>query len=327
MRDVSRPKFPILQVFGSVAFIDDDVDFLDSASWQVKMLHVSFHSVRSTLEPVLDRCAQALDWERNCFLELARAQPDFVDRDPVVLGLQYLHDPRRLDVVGLLVADYAMPGEDGLQLCGRYALPGMQRMLLTGYASEKDAVQGFNSRLIEHYIPKHVPWADKPLEPVLQSQLAYSCVARSAPLEHCLSDDLKQALADPVVVSSLRSLLAQQEVVEYIFLGNPQGLLCATRHGSPLWIQVETHETLGDLAEILQGEPESWSDEVLARVKAGETLVNSEVARRLDLPAVELPAQVLRAAPLVVAAAFSLAALPESLHPVRLPRTARPNVE
>jgi CheY-like chemotaxis protein len=65
-----------------------------------------------------------------------------------------LNDHNRFAEPSVLVVDYSMPSMSGLDLCSQITNPNVKKVLLTGVADEKIAINALNTELIDFYISK-----------------------------------------------------------------------------------------------------------------------------------------------------------------------------
>lgn len=65
-----------------------------------------------------------------------------------------LSDHNRFAEPSVLVVDYSMPSMNGLDLCSQITNPNVKKVLLTGVADEKIAIDALNTELIDFYISK-----------------------------------------------------------------------------------------------------------------------------------------------------------------------------
>lgn len=120
-----------------------------------------------------------------------------VDDEPMVVGalrgLLELETPYRVlgfttpaealqaldsEPVHLLVADYMMPGIDGVTLLrqARERAPETTRVLLTGYADQRSAIRAINEASLYHYLEK--PWNNDHLRLVVRNAVERSVLVR-----------------------------------------------------------------------------------------------------------------------------------------------------
>ena len=84
-----------------------------------------------------------------CFFQ----EGNLIRLDLNVLEQEIKHIDRFKRISAMLV-NYAMPTMNGLEFCAQLTDRDVRRVLLTGVADEKTAVQAFDAGLIDHYLPK-----------------------------------------------------------------------------------------------------------------------------------------------------------------------------
>lgn len=164
------------------------------------------------------------------------------------------HEPRRHDEIALVIADYSMPEGDGLTLCRALLNYPCRRILLTGAADERLAVEAFNERLIHQFLRK----ADR-LADVLPRMVAVQQHAYFRELTRPLAEGLQQRLGafehDPAVAEAVLALFAEADVAEYYLCTEPGGYLVRTARGQWRFLLVQSNEERESTLEILQSMP------------------------------------------------------------------------
>jgi CheY-like chemotaxis protein len=326
---------PLLRTSGRFAFVDDDEHYLAALQRSLPSdIAASFFVAPRdlpALEEALTRTSLLRIKERADLINIVRAQQgDEPGSDlPTAQGgsvaervLRYFADPERLEDYFGLFSDYAMPAEDGVMLCARHRLPGLQRTLLTGIAGESTAIQAFNAGAIENYLPKHEPAFGVRLLEQFAWQTAASGARRGELLGATISPTLQALLASRPVVASLRKLLAHYGVAQYMVLGAPQGAVGITTGGKALWLQLETAMSFPELVEILQ--EYQWSAAVAKRVAHHQTIVSEAFMAQLGKRACEQDAVVLSQEPLLCTSVFQIGNLPPDLSPHVRPSPVAP---
>lgn len=312
MADLSE-FLPLLCTAARVAFIDDDPHYVESLQFAMpKAVRGTFHRSPLTLNPELARSRVALERERAAFVEIASGVQDEIDGVPR-RALAYFANRERLDTTVVLVSDFAMPMEDGVSLCARHAIPGLQRVLLTGIADTDVAVKAFNARHIEAYLPKHTGQLLQRVGEEVDALFKASGAQRGFVLDAALSPSFKAALTRPEVRRAVLDLLAGLEAAEYMVLGEPQGILGVRADGRAVWVQIEDESSCASTVEILADS--KWPQESLERVRQRESVVDVDWSRALNRQATEQPCRVLSAWPFLGAAVFELVDLPAELTP------------
>lgn len=155
-----RSVIPTCYFPSTVYFVDDSRDFLLNFTLQLNDL-IAFQLHDSPYK-ALDKLSKLKQPSSNlckrCFQDYLDASGCPITNHTVNLDISSLHweiyNPKRFNEVSVVVADYAMPGMNGLEFCKQLENNPIKRILLTGKADEKTAVQAFNEGIIDLFIQK-----------------------------------------------------------------------------------------------------------------------------------------------------------------------------
>jgi CheY-like chemotaxis protein len=273
--------FPLFHCPGSLAFLDDDPDYLQMLGlmlpddWNVRL----FLRADDCLAQLLEEPAS---WEADVW-----AQQQVIDRwrqgatplVPQVLRYWAEHGHARYALTHACVADYSMPDVDGLQVLAALGdWPGL-RMLLTGQADEQIAVEAFNRALIDQFLPKQAPDVSDRLNDVLRGMPSNANTRCSQIWRSTLTPVQNAQLRVPQVEQALRQLVARQGFVEYVVLGDPFGLLGRTADGAVSWLQLEPADGLEELESL--AESVGADEATLAEIRYGRQLIDLELGQAL----------------------------------------------
>ncbi|MRD49377.1 hypothetical protein GHT07_19040 [Caenimonas koreensis DSM 17982] len=321
-----------LRVNSGLAFIDDDAHYLETLRLVLAKYSPSivFFDHPAPLDAILEKNAQLLEHERTTLHAIAVAQDPEQDGSAAALALKYFASPWRLEIIGVLVADYDMPVEAGDIFCDRHTTIGLQRVLLTGKADEGQAINAFNRRRIDHFLGKNVEEKTLdangkstlvPMLAILRRELdrhqELSAERRGEPLLPVLSRATLEILQSPAVAAEVVKVMDELQIREYMTIGLPQGIFGLSRDKRTYWIQIETAESRVSQLEQLEGS--GWSAEVIERVSSGATTLNSALMSQLNLAASEVPLRVLSDSPYLAVGVSLLDGLPTELSPVFWP--------
>lgn len=303
----------MLRAPARIAFIDDDPMVLETMVLALpQRFSATFHLHPASLNALLGTSRAQLQQEQAALVGIAQAQVD-AHHNAVEKALLYFAEPSRFETVGVLVSDYAMPAEDGVSLCKRHGTKGLQRVLLTGVADNEKAIEAFNAGAIDAYFPKHSPNIRERLIAALDAQIRQSAASRGAVLEQALPAAVLDQLRLSHVETALSDLLSKHDIVEYLFLGAPLGLIGVTSAGQVIWVQIEDEESLASLIEGLRAAGHSEAE--IQRVADKQELVNLDIMARLDCHASTAKTHTLVASPFLGAAVFALDHIPPDLKP------------
>ena len=219
------------------------------------------------LPSLADRCFSAQEYSSR---QLFRLDIDMIEEEINIV--------RRFNRLSVAIVDYSMPTLNGLEFCARIKDPHVGRVLLTGVADEKMAVEAFNAGIIDRFISKSHPQAsDHIREFSLEMQDAYFR-SQTDQLRRTLSLTGPVFLDDPGVAHWVRRLMLRKNFCEYYMESSPPGLLLLKPTGTIAQLVVLTETECDQQADYAQryGAPA----EIIARLRK-----RSHIGFFLDDPA------------------------------------------
>jgi len=300
----------------TICLVDDNESFLRSLSlemprtWACQTFTdptaaLEYLNAAPVLSPLVDRCFK---------LDPPRESEALIRLD---LGLieQEINQPGRFRRVSVVVADFAMPSMNGLELCRNIADPYIKKVMLTGVADEKLAVEAFNAGLINRFVPKHGTAATTVTRNYiaeLQQEYFTQYIAR---LRNTLAIDPPGLLVDPAIARWVEDLMHAERLVEYYLGDDPPGFMMLRSDGSMLRVLilnaddmaaqlafVRRHHAPGEVVDAIAGcrsaglftgdspanyfgpEPYPWHDNLVALQKV-EGAVDWFIGIMHDAPA------------------------------------------
>lgn len=183
-----------------------------------------------------------------------------------------VHNEHRFEQVSVVVVDYEMPGIDGLKFCRSIQDPAVKKILLTGKADEKIAVQAFNEGIIDRFITKQDPNAAVVLnETIAEMQRAYfHYVARM--LHEALRLDRPAFLYDILFAKRFQEICEELDIVEYYLYGEPNGMLLVDSGGGSYHLIIKTDKAMLNHYEVAYAQ--AAPDDLLAALKGGRMVPN-----------------------------------------------------
>lgn len=144
----------------TVLFVDDNRDFLLNFVLQLDegLAYRIFDNPRHALDYIHNKHCELDLISQHCIPEVQPAKNRRYQQHGNRLDLSAIHaevyNPYRFSEISVVVVDYAMPGIDGLEFCRMIENTNVKKILLTGQADEKLAIQAFNEGVIHRYIKK-----------------------------------------------------------------------------------------------------------------------------------------------------------------------------
>lgn len=302
--------FPLISIPKRVVYVDDKGSFLEVLRKTMPRHHAR-EFISSPLDAVERLSMEGMYW-RDLERLLSVAETEGNERTGFATRLieSYFGNWSRFHLTSVLIVDYAMPGLSGLELIKKLsAWPG-RRILLTGEADAQVAISAFNAGLIQKFIPKSTPNLYRALTSGYEEMHQTVCEHLGHLIRPTLTPEQRDILHRPAVVEGLRQKVEDLDWSEYVLIARPFGLL-GMRHDGPLqWLQLETRESLGSLAEILTADGFAQLD--IRQVQDGHFLANAELHQELALPGQPqlADAELIAEGPDLYAAVFDLANLP-----------------
>ncbi|MDB5875405.1 MAG: putative response regulator, atypical CheY [Ramlibacter sp.] len=285
-------NFSLFHRPGTVVFLDDDPDYLEMLAlvlprhWHVKLFTRPADCINYLQQEPPFWEADA--WNQQQMIEQWREGKALI---PQILDYWSKYT-ERYALARVCVVDYSMPSMDGLETLSELVdWPG-SRVLLTGQADEQIAVRAFNRGLIDQFIPKQSPDIAGTLVGAVEHLLS-TPNARHAQIWRVTLTPQQNALLRMPSIGRDLAAFAAQHWVEHVAVGSPFGVLGMDATGHASWLQLETREGLGALAELaeLEGVPPAAVEEI----RAGRSLANLELRQALMLKS---PVQLVAAFPL-----------------------------
>jgi CheY-like chemotaxis protein len=210
----------------SVVFVDDSADFLSGLQGVFRDRELN----RFFTEP-----AAALDFMRSQNRGVPQARIAGADYSQVekgganAFGRDALIDDTRFEEVAAVVVDYEMPNLDGIRFLSSITDAACTRILLTGAAGDRQAVNAFNAGLIDFYLRKSDAAMPEKLAAVLAKAKKKHCQLRGCIGVH----DVGATYCDPRVVQLLDDWVETGRCVEYYWRPEQNAVLMFDAQGVP----------------------------------------------------------------------------------------------
>lgn len=138
---------------------------------------------------------------------------------------------RRFNRLSVVIVDYSMPTLNGLEFCEQVRDPHVGKVLLTGVADEKMAVEAFNAGIIDRFISKSHPLASEHISEYSRDMQHAYFRAQTEQMRKTLALAGPVFLDDEAVTDWVRRLLRRKNFCEYYMVSEPPGLLLVTPAG------------------------------------------------------------------------------------------------
>lgn len=251
----------------TVIFVDDSRVFLENLSIQLDP-NLAFQLYESPVNALMTlNGANSLTALAERFFSRHPHSDDMLMSHHVIdVNLDKVHrqvyNEFRFEQVSVAVVDYDMPSMDGLEFCRLIKNPAIKKILLTGKADEKIAVQAFNQGIIDRFILKQ----DKDVTTTLNQAIFELQHDYFRQTERMLADALaigKHAfLHDALFAAKFREICEELQIVEFYLCNEPDSILMLNAEGAATLLLVSNDESLQSQYEIAceQGAPQEMLD-------------------------------------------------------------------
>jgi CheY-like chemotaxis protein len=246
---------PIYQHPTMTVLVDDSASFLHSLRFQLgpAFPSIGFSDTSAAIAWLREHCAvpAALSTLLSPSVDTYTLSPQAYN---IALHVEQVsgirHQAQRFLTPSVLVVDYAMPGMDGLQFCEAIRDLPCRKILLTGVADERVAIDAFNRGLIDRYVRKSDAHALDRLEADLTQLQEAFFLAQSESLRMLLALHDYSFVNDPAICALVRELGARHRIVEHYLFKSPPGFLMYDRDARPWLLAVETEQSMTAQFEI-----------------------------------------------------------------------------
>ncbi|HEU4853153.1 MAG TPA: response regulator [Telluria sp.] len=248
-------SLPIYQHPSLTVLVDDSDSFLRSLSFQLDptLASVGFHDTRAALSWLREH-SRGANWQHAPLSASFDTNTRSLEQCSVAIDIDQIHrisfQPERFHTPSVLVVDYSMPQMNGIDFCKEIAGLPCKKILFTGAADEKIAVEAFNRGLIDRFIKKSDDDALERLEADIQTLQQEYFADQSGPLRELLALNGYGFVFDDAFAELVRDISAPLRVVEHYLFPNPGGLLMFDAEGRASLMVVETDASMQAHVEV-----------------------------------------------------------------------------
>ena len=174
--------------------------------------------------------------------------------EKVYINLNKLHEiiynKNRFSRISIVIVDYDMPEMNGLEFCQQIASTEIKKILFTGKADEKLAVEAFNDGLIDRYIKKGSPNAGPKLNNSIRDLQVEYFDDLTQKIHLAIANNATPFLGDRGFKAMFQDLAEKHRCVEYYISEQPQGFIMLDSNGNSGFLFVQSKDILATHYEI-----------------------------------------------------------------------------
>lgn len=282
---MNNHSIPACYFPSTALFLDDNRDFLLNFVLQLDE-HVAYR--------IFDNPGRALEYiqQKSGKLETLNTK----ESSNVYSIQQEAYNPNRFTEVSVVVVDYAMPGMNGLEFSRQIDNPNIKKILLTGQADEKLAIEAFNEGLIQRYIRKSESNASELItKSIYELQMQYFQSLSDGILRKVSAAE-PYCLQDKAFVEFFKALLQEHGIVEYYLADESGSFLLLDDDANASFLLVKSEAELQVLAAMASSQgadmkmlaPLTQGDKIPALWQAKNNGFNWEESVKHLIPATRL---------------------------------------
>lgn len=238
----------------TILWVDDDKLFLRAASELFRPIFTiqSFNNPHECVTQFKNYRPQQFsllqsDTNNECYETKNHAPVDF---DVTSLYDYLKHNPARVNEISIMVADYHMPNMTGLELCEQLKEFPFKKILLTGEASQVDAIAAFNANIIDRFVRKDSPSLASELQQYVSTLSRQYFRERSRSLITHLEVDSPLPLTDPVFIDFFEKKCMELDVKEYCLIDKNGSFLLVNGNNEKFNLVIHTERTLNSFIKL-----------------------------------------------------------------------------
>ncbi len=246
---------PIFYFPSTIAWIDDDRLFLKAAA----KIFCTDHTVKTFNNPL--ECKKYFNNQSSQLSETSFLRGyneheyyDTANHALVNCDVPALHelqkDPHKNKLISVLIADYNMPGMNGIELCQQLKNTPIKKILLTGEPELCNVIAAFNDNIIDRFIRKDSPTLTEEIQNHIYTLThEYFCSFTRGILTH-LEVDYRLPLSDPIFVKFFQQWCDRYEINEYYLIDKHGSLMGKSKQGTFFYLILHTDRSLKAFTEL-----------------------------------------------------------------------------
>ncbi|MDR0678398.1 MAG: hypothetical protein LBF44_02575 [Holosporaceae bacterium] len=238
----------------TVVLVDDSASFLDSLMEVISIPNVTFKKFNKPSE-ALKYINDVSGVNRLDCSDLAiGGEEGTSDWKSILLNINCLHREiysfDRFSRISTIVVDYSMPEMNGIELCSGINDKSIQKVLLTGVADEKIAIEAFNGGHINRFVKKGVDSFETETVENINKSIYQYFKTHTDDISRHLSVYDKTHLKDPIFANFFFNTCLSRTYVEYYMLDTLGGYLFLNSKGQPSLLSVLTEYEISRIVDI-----------------------------------------------------------------------------
>lgn len=163
---------------------------------------------------------------------------------------ELINHPKRQKETSVIIVDYNMPGINGIELCRKLKSLPLKKILLTGEANDRLAIDAFNEGIIDCFIRKDSPSLADDLHCHLTILTQHYFETITTQLLKHLETDHPLPASDPVFITFFKEWCQAHRIKEYFIIDQNANFVLLNDNNEESFFITHTDRTLRNFIEL-----------------------------------------------------------------------------
>jgi CheY-like chemotaxis protein len=235
----------------TVIIVDDNQTFLDNLP-----SNLSDRSLYTLFDTPLEALKFLQEHQNNLptpedFYELT---DDFSTGIPLHVNIPKIHarlyDTKRFNTPTVLIVDHDMPGMNGIEFCRKLRDYPIKKIMLTGVADDKLAIQAFNDGIINKFILKDDPAVFEAIDKAIHDLQHDYFASLSELIIKNITTSTFSLLQDKIFQNFFSNFLEKNKISEFYLTDTIGSFLLLNKQGNVIRLAVQSDEQVENYLEV-----------------------------------------------------------------------------
>lgn len=238
----------------TVVLIDDSKSFLDTLVETFCFNNTIFKKFSNPIDAIefINSTANTNKLDVSDIISIGEESTS--DWQSLMVSVNRLHreiyNPERFSRISTVIADYAMPAMNGVDLCSHIKDKSIQKILLTGVADERIAINAFNEGCINQFIKKGANNFEDDVQACINRCVCQYFNLYTEDLSKHLSANDRAHLKDPIFANFFFNTCLNKTFVEYYMLDNFGSYMFLNQKGQASLLSVLTEYEIQRIIDV-----------------------------------------------------------------------------
>jgi len=233
----------------SLILVDDNKKFLQSLRLGLSDYSCYFYE---NPKEALDFLNNSYKFEPFINRSLLSEEDNHLEQPIVGLNIKKIHheiyNSNRYQEISVLLADYSMPYINGTEFCKEIQSKYLQKVMLTGEASNELAIVAFNGGVIDKFILKSsMGFLNVIMNNIQELQENYFITLTDIALSKTNNNNILSTIEDPVFIDLFNIICKKNQIVEYYLLDEQGSYLLLDKNKKIKWFIVKKESEMQNL--------------------------------------------------------------------------------